>query len=113
VFIQTRILPCWKLVATKTARERLSTKGELQQYNGDHAGFTLTNAPVKRLLKIIWGYHQLEPPFIDETGITGNIDITMDALMTNLDDIRNCLQKNGLSLVRSTMKMKVIVIRDP
>lgn len=115
VVVETRLMPCWKLIATDKARKELITKGiskEPKEYPY-HGGFSLINRPVRVLIHEIWSYHQLEPPFIDETGITSNIDLEVDAILTDLKDFRNSLRKNGLDLVKGKKEMKVIVIRDP
>ena len=48
---------------------------------------------------------------LNETGIQGNIDITMDALLTDRNQVIRELRKNGLDLVKGTRVMKVLVIR--
>lgn len=52
-------------------------------------------------------------PFVDETGITENVDFSIAADMTDLADIKKQLNKMGLDFVKGTKKMKVIVISDP
>ena len=51
-------------------------------------------------------------PFIDETGITENFDLKLDAVLTDIADIQRGLQKYGLDLEKSEKEMKVIVIRN-
>ena len=52
-------------------------------------------------------------PFIDETGIPGLIDINISAAMTDIEDLRKALEKQGLILQKGEVKRKVLVIRDP
>jgi thiol-disulfide isomerase/thioredoxin len=116
VEVVTKKMPCWKLISTEQARNNLKTKdSNYVRKKGivinTVGGFSLKNIPVKTIIGQLYSYHQLEPPFIDETGIKSNIDITLDALMTDLDDVRRGLQKNGLDLVKGEKEMKVIIIK--
>lgn len=114
VSIETRSMPYWRLVATDAARKQLPAKGKPGKVSGgDHAGYALYNIPVANIISIIGGYHQREPLIMDETGIGGNIDIRLDALMTDLEDIKKALRKNGLDMVKGERMMKTLVIRDP
>ncbi len=112
VRVETRKMPYWQLTATESARKHLRTKGLGAGWNGSHAGGALKNAPVSLLLRLLWSYFQDEPPFIDETGITGHIDVVIKAIMTDFNDVKKALQKNGLFLQQGEKEMQVIVIRD-
>lgn len=112
VSIEEREMPIWKLVATDSARIALATKHAKYAYLGDHAGRQLQNASVKHLLEVIEDYNRNQPPMIDETNISSKIDITIDAIMTDLEEIRKSLKDSGLTLELDKKKMKVIVLRD-
>jgi len=114
VRIETRKMPYWKLTATPEAREKLKTKGGRPYFPfDDYADFTLINAPVGALIDQLWLYHYLEPAFVDETGITGNIDLHVDAFSSDsIEAINRELMKNGLQLIKSEKEMRVIVISD-
>lgn len=114
ISIERRLMPCWKLVVTSEPHKRkLKTAGGPKMHpTATAAGFTLKNAPVSELLNILWNYHAgKEPPFIDETGISGNIDIEIDGLITDLSDLQRALNANGLNLVKGKRYMDVIVVR--
>lgn len=111
-------MPILKLTATATAQKQLRTKGgtpySSKSDNGTiYTGFTLRNYPFQRFIKMIEQYLKFyQPPIIDETGIEGNIDITVDAIMSDLEQVRRELHKNGLDLVKSKKIKQVLVIRD-
>ncbi len=109
--VEQRQMPYWKLTATPAAHTKLKTRGTGES-SFSSAGGTLMNVPMSRLLGSIWGFHQKEPPFIDETGITGNVDVKLDAILTDLDDVRRALRVIGLDLVPATRAMTVLVVRD-
>jgi thiol-disulfide isomerase/thioredoxin len=111
--IKTRELPCWKLVVIDEPKVRQSGKHPAdfeQDLPGD--GF-VRNYKIKDLIRQLYYLSgQLEPPFIDETGITGKIDITFLNQPNNINDIRQALNSSGLDLVLDKKAMKVIIIQD-
>jgi thiol-disulfide isomerase/thioredoxin len=117
VRIENRLAPVWKLIRLPGARDHLRSKGgEVFCTDGSTAaGFTVRNFPVKHFLGLVEGYlkDERQIPFIDETGLNCTIDITLDGDMTNLDSVRQELQKNGLDLVVGSREMSTIVIFEP
>lgn len=114
--VETREMPCYKLVVTSSASaDKLRTKGGDGRYpRAEAAGFTVKNIPVKLLLSIIAKYHAgKQMPLVDETDIDYNIDITVDAVMTDFNDVRRALRLSGLDLIPSQRRMRVLIIRDP
>jgi thiol-disulfide isomerase/thioredoxin len=114
VKLENRMMPCWNLVATNEAREKLKTKGAPTAEKGYFlTGFELINRPVSRLIYSLWAMNQTGPPFFDETGISGNIDLKMEKGSFDFNDALKELRKNGLDLVKGEKEMKVIVVRNP
>jgi hypothetical protein len=115
VALEKRQMMVWKLVATAKAREKLKTKGQkpFLTKGSPATGFTLTNLPVEDFLDTVTSYIGDKGPFYDETGINGNIDITLDADLTRFEEIKRELQKHDLDLVKGPKEMQVLVIRDP
>lgn len=116
--IEDREMPVWNLVATEEARRKLKTSGGEPSFSdktgsGGAGGFTLVNVDINFLPKMLSKYiDDYRRPMLNATGITDNIDITIDALLTDFNDIQKELKRNGLQFVKDTKKMKVIVIRD-
>ena len=108
-------MPYWKvLIKNDEARKTLQSQGGEALISGSGATeIVLTNQSMERLVSIMWGLYQLGPPFIDETGIEGNIDITLEGVLTDFEDFKKALERNGLKLEKGKKTMKVIVIRDP
>jgi len=115
--LETRKIPAWKLIAKPGTTDKLKSKEGVKYATPPHlisAGFTLKNYPATDLILFIQSFiDNDEIAFFDETGLKGNIDIVVDADMTNIEEIRKALQKNGLDLVKGEKEMKVIVIREP
>jgi len=112
VTVETRSMPIWKLTARPSARKNLRTKGGASHSKIDYGGFTFVNHPLTDVLPMIDAHADARLPVIDATGISGNIDITIQAILTEFDDIRKALKQQGLILVKDEKKMNVLVIRD-
>jgi len=111
--IEMRPMPVWRLIALPGAAAKLATKGGIPQSSGDAVGFKMSNINPKSLLDFVTRYLQVDMvPFFDETGIKDNIDITVDALMTDPADIRRALNDYNLDLILDKKEMLVIVIKD-
>lgn len=122
VTIEKRSMPVWRFIATPEAEKKLKTKGgtpgspDMGEGDGGAGGYSYRNWPIGILFNSIirfLGESTNVPPFFDETGITYNIDITMDALMIDKAAVIKELKRNGLDLVRGEKEMYVMVIRDP
>ncbi len=114
VEIQRRKMPIWKLIATNAGKQKLMTKGGPRVFEEPSAyqGYILKNFPISELLNSISSHYQVGPPFIDSTGISGNIDIKLSAFMPDFEEVKNALRLNGLDLVKAEIEMEVIVIKD-
>jgi hypothetical protein len=50
---------------------------------------------------------------LDETGLTGKVDITIQAMMNDVDALNKELKKYGLSLHYEDRPVQMLVIKDP
>jgi hypothetical protein len=111
VSIKKKVMPCWKITADPGAWEKLRAKGDSTYKTVyPNRGVSAKNYALGSLIRLIWADNQSEPPFIDETGFPGNIDITIDCLMTDLKEVDEALKKSGLHLIRGEKEMNVLVI---
>jgi hypothetical protein len=116
VSLESREMPVWRLTARPGTGSKLRTRGGARFLsNGTtRAGFTVRNYDMPEFASLascnLPNKEQLA--FLDETGIEGNIDITLDTDMTCLECVRKELQKYGMDLVKGKKEMKVLVIRD-
>ncbi len=117
--LEMREMPVWKVIALPGAEKLLKTKGKgvgdryYSEGDGGAAGFSYQNWPLSDTFQRIARYiDHSGPPLVDATGIRGNVDITIDAMLTDMDQVKRALQKNKLDLVKSTKRMQVIVITD-
>lgn len=113
VELEQRDMPCWMLTVTADAARNLRSKATAISTKADHAGFTYKKVKISKVLGKIYSYHQNEAPFFDMTNITYDIDLTIEADLTNLEDLRKVLAKQGIVLVKANKLMTVLVISDP
>ncbi|RAW01572.1 TlpA family protein disulfide reductase [Pseudochryseolinea flava] len=112
VKIEEREMPVWILTATKKARTSLRSAKTNSIVKGDHSGWTFQNIPLSQILMTIRDYHDGQPPIIDDSGITANVDLSLNVLMTDFKEIKRSLEEQGLVLTKACKKMKVLVLRD-
>jgi thiol-disulfide isomerase/thioredoxin len=109
--IEKRNFPCWRLVATAESKNKLATKGGPVSISGlPHANFKAINWPFSEILNLI--RNSTDQVVLDETGIVGNIDISMDCIDTDFNDVKRACHLNGLDLVPGEKEMQVLVISD-
>src|SRR5690606_32279654 len=116
--VETRMMPIKKLIAKPGAQAKLQTKGgpyyhSAEGNSGGPAGFKAVNIPAKNLLTMLTAYCRYSTkdyatPYLDESGLQGNIDIEIDALMLDEEQIRHALQKYGLDIVKAYKPMQVV-----
>lgn len=113
VRVETREMPYWKLEASKESAALLATRGDSPLLAGNgYTEFTMINQPMSKLVQFIWAKFQDGAPFIDETGILGNIDIKLEGVFMDWERLQQALKPYGLSLVKGTKKMNVVVINE-
>lgn len=115
---EIRKCPYWKIIALPGAREKLKTRGgkPFSRELSMRVGWVMGNHSVETLIGRVRGYDPGRDPltdiYVNETGITENIDITLNCILSDLDDLRAALRANGLDIVKGEKDMKVLVIRD-
>lgn len=129
VTVENRQMPYWKLIVADTSKVNAGlltkTPGKKLKWGDESTPpWTFTNVIMRDIIYMLsttygfgsFNYGKLsvedQIPFIDETGIKGEIDLKFDRNWS-FDDMRNYLAELGLVLVKSKKEMKVVVIRDP
>jgi thiol-disulfide isomerase/thioredoxin len=124
VRIESRIVPYWSIsLVDSSVKKLLISKGAETSFeinNGSKfLGFTMVNVPISKIVQTLFTNFQLHTqgygsglPFIDNTGIMQNIDLKLDAIMSNFDDVKRALLENGIELKKKEKSMPCIVISD-
>ena len=111
ITVETRTMPCWNLKATEIAKSKLKTKGGKPYNLGSFAELKMVNIPVYELIRHVSNFSQPSSPIVDMTGITGHIDMELNATMMDFADVRRALASQGLILEKGTKETKVIFVR--
>ncbi|MDD2791790.1 MAG: redoxin domain-containing protein [Sediminibacterium sp.] len=113
VDIQFRSWPIWKLIVIDSSRIPHTYNGESKMIKNSKTGIHLQNLPISSFVQSLSkAIAFMDDVVIDSTGIDYNLDIKIDAILTNFEDINAELKRNGFALVRSTKIMQTLVIKD-
>ncbi len=96
---------------TFTEKKIRSKGGEPFESAGSKAGgFVVRNVSMTRLVGLLTFNipNEEKLPFINCTGIDGQVDFSIERDMTDVKDLQRGLDPYGLSLVKSTAPMKVL-----
>lgn len=105
-------MPCWKLLVLPGLREKLRTKFTEQRIETTYAGMDFQNVPVTVVLENLNYLRTDDYPYINETGINFNIDLSLEGMMTDPRELHKALRNAGLALVEGEKEMWVLVLSD-
>jgi len=108
---EIRMMPCYELVKLPGKTSLTAASNTVTKVKNNYTGVEIVNGTVNQLVRTISSYHFDKRPFFDNTGITENIDLTLDVVVTDFEALRKSLNKHGLDLVKKVRPIKVIVIR--
>jgi thiol-disulfide isomerase/thioredoxin len=128
VTVENRAMPYWKIIIVDTAmvKSKFLTRTPGAKFGppGLSVPYVFTNASMRDIIWVLgstYGYVSFDygklplaeqGPFIDETGIKGDIDFEFDKNWS-FEECRKYFNGLGLDIVKSKKEMKVVVIRDP
>jgi thiol-disulfide isomerase/thioredoxin len=120
--IEYRKFQYWSIYLKDSGvQSHLITKGDSTSFraiNGNKfLGFSATNVPFSTIIGVLFSNFQLHVsglgsglPFVDESGLNKNIDITINAVLSNFDEFRKALALQGVQLGIKEKIMPCIVI---
>lgn len=109
--VEFRVLPYYSFTISDGYSKSIISKKDSVKISITHAGFVLQNCPTSRIIGILAQKFQGELPFIDESGLNGTIDISIDTIMTDFSAVKKALSEKGIVLKLSVKPMRVIVLR--
>jgi hypothetical protein len=112
--LEDRLEPYYRLVVIdSTKSNKLKSKGSKRSGGLHSNGIISKNVPINEFAQSLFDKSIHEYDYIkNETGINGNIDIELSAMMSDLNDINRALREYGLELKEGKKVMKTLVIRD-
>jgi thiol-disulfide isomerase/thioredoxin len=110
--IQSRQMPVYKLISlSDAAYQNLKSRSIKRTKLADHSGLELKKGEIEEIIWMLAAYHPRNI-WIDQTEITGDIDISLNASLANLPSLRKALQANGLDIIPAVKLMQVLIISD-
>ncbi|WP_168204525.1 TlpA disulfide reductase family protein [Olivibacter sp. LS-1] len=111
--IEQREMACLVL-GKKSDSVSLETKGGQPILKHDAYSFRIQNLLWKNFTSLLDMYYLQNAgmPFVDETGITGKVDLQIKTRMTDYRELTKVLAKHGLLLKKEIRRVPVIVLRD-
>lgn len=111
--MQSRPAECLVLVRT-SASDKIKTSGAKPASRFDQTEISIVNGSLTLLINRLTGgsLQYLQTPLVDDTGYTGNIDISLTGDVADVDFLRKALSKYDLDLVPRKMNIEMLVISD-
>lgn len=113
--VEEREMPCLLLTVTdKRKFEKMkSSYNDTIALEAGADNIIALNRPVDLIANVLKGSTQAGVlKIFNETGYSGNLNLRINALTTDLDEIKKVINKQGLDIVYGKRKMNVLVIRD-
>lgn len=111
--IETRKIKC--LILKRIMKNDLiSSKAIKEESSNVNDHLKIRNQPLKSSLlrALMYANSSLNTPILDETNYRRNIDIDINAKLTDILQVRRELRKYGLDLVEEEREIKMLVIKD-
>ncbi len=113
--IVRRSMPYYSVTVVPDKMEALRTRGEKKVWRNNHARIYLRNVPIDLLVERIayynyTGENRQDIPFINETGIDFNVDVSFDAILTVRDEFFAALRKIGIIVELKSRTMDVLIL---
>jgi thiol-disulfide isomerase/thioredoxin len=113
VSMESQTVPCLRLVAKAGAAERMRTRGGPRTVTGNPGimDYSARNLP----FRYFYGGLCDQLPHVrvlDQTGIAGNVDLSVNGPWVSLEDAQAGLEVLGLELVPDSVSVKVLMVKD-
>ncbi len=104
-------IPVWHLVLKDGDTSEIASQNKVFSGSRTYGGIHVKAFPMTEFIRFLQMNNPLAGPFINDTGIKGLIDISFDAVISDIDDLRKGLQSVGLDLKKENKEMDVIVYK--
>lgn len=113
--IEYRLLPYNKITVRDSCLPLIQSKKDVKRATVNLGGWELERVPLSLVVSLLDSRFPFEYPFVDETGLKGPIDLTVEAMMTDFTLVKKRLFEKGLLIERSVRPMRAIVLtkKDP
>jgi thiol-disulfide isomerase/thioredoxin len=112
--IEKRDMPVYYMELTDTVKANglIAKASEVTATNGNYDHREFVNYPFEEFRNVLSAMMHIKIPVINNTGISNNITINIQANMTDINDVLSKLPNYGLKMVKGVKKMDVIVLSE-
>jgi thiol-disulfide isomerase/thioredoxin len=110
--VENRKMPYLRLIVTNKHKIRIHKDTDSVFINSAFSGLSANGVSPEMIIDQIRHYLSQSLDIVNETHIKENIDIKLDAVMTDLSTIREALRENGFDLINGLKLYKVLVIKS-
>lgn len=103
-------MPYYSVSVMPAFKEQLRTKGGKLIAKHSHASLDYRNVTLDKVIERISYYSTAKIPFLNESEINYNVDVTIEAILTDENDFFGALQKIGIVIERKYRLMDVLVL---
>lgn len=103
-------MPYYSVSVMPASKEQVRTKGGKLIRRHTHASLDYRNTSLDKVIERISYYSTSRIPFINESGIDFNVDVTIEAILTDENDFFAALQKIGIIIEKKYRLMDVLVL---
>ncbi len=109
--IEERLVPVLELITIDPVKVTTLASSKKRKSTGDGSGYKMEGASGADIILRI-GYYFDKTLIYDRSGISGRIDLDLQASMLSLQEIRNSLRKSGLDLIPVMRKLPAVIVSD-
>jgi hypothetical protein len=111
--VERRITECMILVRT-SRKDKLRSISDSARYEASSFGYSISKGDLQAFVNHlnIFTLQSSSYPLINETGYTENVDIEINANLSNIESLNEALKKYDLQFVKGKREIDMLVIRD-
>jgi|GEM_PF-6886158 len=111
-FLEKKLVKCFVLINTDNGVS-YHTKGGNPFLSRSSQNYRIINQPLSLLIgQIRFRHNDLGMPVINNTGYSGNVDISFPGDLGDLNNVNKGLEKYGLQFVEKELEQEVVVISE-
>lgn len=103
-------MPYYSVRVIPALKEQLRTKGGESIRRRTHASLDYRNVSIDQLIERVSYYNTSKIPFVNESGIDFNVDVTIEAILTEEKDFFDALERIGIVIEKKYRLMDVLVL---
>lgn len=110
ISVETKTMPYYAVTLQPEKLQSLMAKGGKTSRKSSHGFLNYKNVSINEIIRRIANYNDFAIPFINETNLSGNVDVEVQAIFTDSENFYTALREIGIIIERKYKPMKVITL---